>query len=98
MPENYFFRLFEDLRAPEGLVIQNAIGKGRGVFTMVDIPALTIVETAPVIVLDTAAKKLLDKTLLHDYIFDWQPDGKEYCCVALGWASIYNHESPSNCE
>lgn len=43
-------------------------------------------------------RKLLDKTLLHDYIFEWQPEGADMCCMALGWVPIYNHSYQSNCE
>ena len=80
------------------LYIANIPGKGRGVFTEEAIDAGEVVEIAPVIVLDAAARLLLDQTLLHDYIFEWQPEGRADCCVALGWASIYNHASPSCCE
>lgn len=82
----------------DSLYIAETTKKGRGVFTEQAIEADIVIETAPVIVMDDKAKALLDQTLLHDYIFDWQPDGNPYCCVALGWASIYNHASPSNCE
>ena len=37
----------------------------------------------------------LDKTLLHDYIFEW---GKEKCCMALGYVPMYNHSYTSNCD
>jgi uncharacterized protein len=72
-------------------------GRGRGVFTTDALPAHTVIERAPVVVLDAAARVLLDKTLLHDYIFEWGEDQKD-CAVALGYASIYNHATPSNCE
>ena len=39
----------------------------------------------------------LDKTLLHDYIFEWGKD-KDQCCMALGLIPIYNHSYSSNCE
>jgi hypothetical protein len=40
----------------------------------------------------------LDQTLLHDYIFDWQPDGQPLCCMALGLIPLFNHSYESNCE
>ena len=43
-------------------------------------------------------RKLLDQTLLHDYIFEWQPGGADMCCMALGWIPLYNHSYQSNCE
>ena len=39
----------------------------------------------------------LDKTLLHDYIFDWGKN-KDKCCMALGLIPIYNHSYQSNCN
>ena len=39
----------------------------------------------------------LDKTLLHDYIFEWGKN-KDQCCMALGLVPIYNHSYASNCE
>jgi SET domain-containing protein len=71
--------------------------KGRGIFTSEDIPLDTVVEISPVIVMSREARKLLDKTLLHDYIFEWGHDKKQ-CCMALGYVSLYNHSYHSNCE
>lgn len=71
--------------------------KGRGVFTNQQIEANTIIEIAPVIVMSLEERKLLDQTLLHDYIFEWG-NKKNQCCVALGYVSIYNHSYSSNCE
>lgn len=42
-------------------------------------------------------RKLLDKTLLHDYIFEWGGKNDE-CCMALGCVPLYNHSYHSNCE
>jgi SET domain-containing protein len=70
---------------------------GRGVFTSEKLKAGTIVEIAPVIVMNQNDRKLLDQTLLHDYIFEWGDDLKQ-CCMALGYVPIYNHSYKSNCE
>jgi len=70
---------------------------GRGVFTKEKIPADTVIETAPVIVMTAADRIHLDKTPLHDYIFEWGKDKKQ-CCMALGLVPIYNHSYKSNCE
>lgn len=69
----------------------------RGVFTSENIAANTVVETAPVIVMNKEDRKLLDQTLLHDYIFEWGGN-KEQCCMALGYVPMYNHSYRSNCE
>ena len=79
------------------LFINESKGKGRGVFTNELIVANTIIEIAPVIVMPAADRILLDKTLLHDYIFEWRID-KSQCCMALGLVPIYNHSYTSNCE
>ncbi len=80
------------------LEIRKAGNKGRGVFTTDSIPADTIIEESPVIVMDNDDRRQLDETLLHDYIFEWEPEGAKKCCMALGWVPIYNHSYSSNCE
>jgi len=79
------------------LYIQKSAGKGRGVFTNEVIDANVIIEESPVIVMSTADRCLLDKTLLHDYIFEWGVN-KDKCCMALGFVPVYNHSYKSNCE
>lgn len=70
---------------------------GRGVFTETDLKKNTIVEIAPVIVMSREDRSYLDKTLLHDYIFEWGDD-HEQVCMALGYVPLYNHSYQSNCE
>lgn len=70
---------------------------GRGVFTREDIDTGTLVEVAPVIVMTAEERKLLDQTLLHDYIFEWG-EQSDQCCMALGYVPVYNHSYESNCE
>ena len=71
--------------------------RGRGVFTTERIEADTIIEISPVIVMTKVDRELLDKTLLHDYIFEWGTE-KNQCCMALGFVPVYNHSYNSNCE
>ncbi len=70
---------------------------GKGVFTAEDIDAGTVIEISPVMIMGLQERKLLDQTLLHDYIFEWG-DTKEQCCMALGYVAVYNHSYQSNCE
>lgn len=77
------------------LYIESVKDKGRGVFTAKKIAKETLIETAPVVVMTATERKLLDQTLLHDYIFEWQGDK---CCMALGYIPVYNHSYNSNCE
>ena len=71
--------------------------KGKAVFTTLEISMGTIIEVAPVIVMNKTDRIHLDKTLLHDYIFEWG-EKKDQCCMALGYIPIYNHSYKSNCE
>jgi SET domain-containing protein len=80
------------------IYIDTTAGKGRGVFTSNSIAADTIIETAPVIVMSDEDRKLLDQTLLHDYIFEWHAGNVKRCCMALGWVPLYNHSYSSSCE
>ena len=70
---------------------------GRGVFTDAAIPADTVIEIAPVIVMSGKDRQMLDQTLLHDYIFEWGPQQAQ-CCMALGYVPLYNHSYNSNCD
>jgi SET domain-containing protein len=79
------------------LFIAPTDGMGRGVFTSEDIAKGTVIEISPVIVMTGAERKLLDQTLLHDYIFEWGHDRKG-CCMALGYIPLYNHAYRSNGE
>jgi len=79
------------------LVILPSKERGRGVFTMEDISAGEIIEISPVIVMQSADRQHIDKTVLHDYIFEW-PGTEKKCCMALGYVPIYNHAYQANCE
>jgi SET domain-containing protein len=79
------------------IIVTKTKNKGRGVFADKKIAANTVVEIAPVIVMPEAARKILDQTLLHDYIFEWGDDKKQ-CCMALGYVPLYNHAYKANCE
>ena len=79
------------------LYIKKSSQKGRAVFTTHTIAQETIIEIAPVIVMQSKDRIHLDKTLLHDYIFEWG-ETKNQCCMALGMIPIYNHSYQSNCE
>lgn len=80
-----------------GIYVAGAKNKGRGVFTIDELDAGLLIETAPVIVMQQAERTLLDQTLLHDYIFEWG-EKKSECCMALGLVPLYNHSYQANCE
>jgi len=79
------------------LYLKHTKAKGRGIFTKEKIDANVIIEESPVIVMSSEDRIYLDKTLLHDYIFEWGA-GKDECCMALGLVPLYNHNYESNCE
>jgi hypothetical protein len=79
------------------LYLNKTAGTGRGVFTNQSIPPETVIEISPVIVMNMEDRIHLDKTKLHDYIFEWGTE-KDKCCMALGFIPMYNHSYASNCE
>lgn len=79
------------------IYVQEIPGKGRGVFTNSNLRKNMLLEIAPVIVLSSLDRSFIDKTLLHDYIFEWGGEKKQ-CCMALGYVPLYNHSYESNCE
>jgi len=81
----------------QGLQIGEILDKGRAVYCIFDLPANTVIEVAPVIVMSKEDRLLLDQTLLHDYIFEWGGTKNE-CIMALGYVPLYNHSYTSNCE
>ena len=88
LPENMIY---------PGLYIDFIEKKGKAVFTNHKIEAGEVIEISPVIVMKKEDRNHLDKTLLHDYIFEWGEE-KDKCCMALGFIPMYNHSYKSNCE
>jgi uncharacterized protein len=80
------------------LEIRSDPGKGRGVFARAPIPAGSLIEAAPVVVVPAAQCALLDKTILHDYYFHWDgdPKGDGSGAVALGLVALCNHSRRPN--
>lgn len=76
-----------------------AKGRGaRGVYARRDIPAGSIIERSPVILIpksqvfggETWAAK--NAARISWYVFEWHvPTKREYVALALGYGSIYNH-------
>lgn len=79
------------------IIVKKTAGRGRGMFATSKLEKGTVIEVGPVIVMSGEERKLLDKTLLHDYIFEWG-DKKDQCAMALGYIPLYNHSYKSNCE
>lgn len=68
---------------------------GRGVFTSEPIAKHEVVEISPVLVMNASDREHLERTRLHDYIFEW---GEFDVCMALGYIPMYNHSYSSNCD
>lgn len=84
-----------------GLFIMESEGKGRGVFTSMDISKGDVIESAHVIVLSNEDRLKVHETGLHDYYFLWESGEKEgefQAAIALGYGSLYNHSKEPNCE
>lgn len=64
-------------------------------FTSTVVPANSIIEISPVIVLSAEDLALVHRTHLHDYYFLWE---KGQGAIALGYGSIYNHASRPNAD
>jgi uncharacterized protein len=74
------------------------VSMGRGVFTSKAIPAETVIEISPVIIMTVEDRVHIDKTKLQNYIFEWGDKDSNHCCMALGFVPMYNHSYKSNCE
>lgn len=70
--------------------------KGRGVYTSKNIPANTVIEISPVIVLTNKERSTIEQTRLYDYLFEWGRSHKQGA-VGLGYVSLYNHSYDANC-
>lgn len=81
----------------EGIYVGGTKKMGRGVYTAEPIAEGELIELAPVIVMTAEERLMLDKTLLHDYIFEWSKDLNQ-CALALGFVSVYNHAYEANCQ
>ncbi len=79
------------------LVVAPSDKRGRGIFASEKIPSHTVIEISPVLVLSEKDRKLVEKTLLFDYIFEWG-DKRKKACIALGYLSLYNHAYNANCD
>mgnify|MGYP003403959984 FL=1 len=74
--------------------VQKSTTHGIGVFATKDIKKGDVVEVCPMMLFPEKEKKLLDKTTLKDYYFNYENGA----AVMLGYGSIYNHSSKANVE
>ena len=71
---------------------------GNGCFALEDIPANTLIESAPVILVHQDILKEIvaihGHTVLSDYPFGWGRDG--LMAISMGYGGIYNHKAYPN--
>ncbi|MES2373661.1 MAG: SET domain-containing protein [Bacteroidota bacterium] len=80
------------------LVVAPSDKGGKGVFASENIPANTIIEISPVLVLSAKDRKEVEKTVLYNYIFEWGHTKGKQACIAWGYLSMYNHSYTANCD
>ena len=84
-----------ELTRSSRLQVLSTPDKGRGVFARESIPADTLIEISPVLIVANEEYKenALNKTIFESYLFTWSRAG-EYA-LALGLGSLFNHSSTS---
>jgi len=70
--------------------------KGRGVFALKDFKTGDIIESCPVINVNTKERKHCEKTILNFYIYPWRSTRSG--SIVLGYGSIYNHSFDPNAD
>ena len=76
----------------EYLSVKRIRGKGRGVVAKCAIPANTVIERAPVLVIPDGE---IDESVLVNYVYHW---GRDTVALALGYGSLYNHSYSPNAK
>lgn len=79
----------------DGLYMMETENRGRGIFTARPIPAGSVIEVCPVLLIPKSELPIVHKTVLHDYYFLWGEDLSQ-AVIALGYGSLYNHELHPN--
>ena len=80
-----------------GLYIAHSEGRGRGVFTSIELSAGDIIEFCPIVIVPKEDQSKIHHSFLHDYYF-LSPAPDPQFCLVFGYGSIYNHQSTANAE
>ncbi len=80
---------------PGFLVVARTDGKGRGVFTNIDIKKGKRIELCPMIVFNANDREQINDTFIYEYYFEWGISGRKGA-LALGFGSLYNHSYSPN--
>lgn len=77
-------------------------GANKGVFADRDMPLDHYIEISPAILISHEEGALLEKTIIGEYMFDWNPGNEEGkskgYALALGMGSLFNHSDTPNIE
>ncbi|MCC5950235.1 MAG: SET domain-containing protein-lysine N-methyltransferase [Nitriliruptoraceae bacterium] len=69
-------------------------GPGRAVYATRTIPADTLLMDAPLLLVPAAQRDDLTRTVVDDYVYEWDEDGT--AALVLGISSICNHADEPN--
>ena len=82
------------LQRASGLTLVADTPKGRGVFASERIPAKTVIEVCPVLILDPRDVSHVKKSMLDHYTYNWPwKDKTKTQVVVLGLGSMFNHST-----
>jgi len=76
------------------IAVKPSEGRGRGVFAVKDIKAGDVIEAAPTIDIPSKEIAFVNASRLAHYMFEGVFSGEGV--IALGYASLYNHDKKSN--
>ncbi|MDZ8189019.1 MAG: SET domain-containing protein [Nostoc sp. ChiSLP02] len=74
-------------------IVADTKQKGRGVFATKRFLKGEVIERAPVIVIPAEEVKLIDRTILTNYYYDWE---NQTAAIACSWMSLINHSYQPN--
>ncbi len=77
---------------PFAIGISPALGI-RGIIATENIRKDKVIERCPAVLINSAEAKLIKKTKLINYYFEWN---KKFIAIALGYGSLFNHSFEPN--
>jgi SET domain-containing protein len=85
--------------ANEWIGVRHYGGKGRGIIALRDIPAGTVIERCPVLIIPEEDRQKTDASIVFTYVYMWEHGtteddlytGKGRAAIALGMSSLLNH-------
>jgi uncharacterized protein len=85
--------------ANEWIGVRSCGEKGRGIVALRDIPAGTLIERCPVLIIPAADRAKTDRTVVFTYVYMWEHGTTEQdlytgagrAAIALGLSSLLNH-------